>query len=136
MTESSDSNAGWASLARETFEYNVVPWAGRTYAEWMRAWARPHPGDPRGLVQVPDDIYKAFQQRTPGQRLSRQIVESLGYPSVPGERELEQARKDLHDALLHCDWDQAHELDERLRELQDRVAATRITALKARAQGR
>ena len=72
-------------MARESFEYNLVPWAGRKYAEWMRAWARPHPGDPRGLVQVPADVYKAFQQRTPGQRLSRQTVERLGYPSVPGE---------------------------------------------------
>jgi len=130
LADSSDSNAGWSSVARETFEYNLVPWAGRKYAEWMRAWARPHPGDPRGLVQVPEDVYRAFQQRTPGQRLSRQTVESLGYPRVPGERELDRVRKELHDALLHADWDQAHDLDERLRDLQDRVAAMRVTALK------
>ena len=135
MADSSDANAGWSSVARETFEYNLVPWAGRKYAEWMRAWARPHPGDPRGLVQVPEDVYRAFQQRTPGQRLSRQTVESLGYPSVPGERELDRVRKELHEALLRGDWDRAHDLDERLRDLQDRVAAMRVTALKPRAQG-
>ncbi len=135
MPESSESSAGWASVARETFEYNLVPWAGRKYAEWMRAWARPHPGDPRGLVQIPEDVYRAFQQRTPGQRLSRQTIESLGYPSVPGERELERVRKELHDALLHCDWDQAHDLDEQLRDLQERVAAMRGTVLKPRVQG-
>jgi hypothetical protein len=122
-------------VARETFDHSLVPWAGRKYAEWLRAWARPHPGDPRGLIQVPDDVYRAFQQRVPGQRLSRQTIESLGYPSVPGERELERVRKELHEALLHCDWDQAHDLDEQLRDLQDRVAAMRVTALKPRALG-
>jgi hypothetical protein len=135
VAEASDPNAGWSSLARETFEYNLVPWAGRKYTPWMRAWARPHPGDPRGVVQVPDDVYRAFQQRTPGQRLSRQTVERLGYPSVPGERELEKARKELHDALLRGDWERAHDLDEQLRELQERVAVMRATALKPRALG-
>jgi hypothetical protein len=127
---STDSGAAWASLARESFEHSLVPWAGRKYAEWLRAWARPHPGDSRGMVQVPEDVYKAFQQRIPGQRLSRQTVESLGYPSVPGERELERVRVELHEALLHGDWEHAHDLDERLRDLQERVAALRVTALR------
>jgi hypothetical protein len=124
--------ARWATMASETFEYSVVPWASRKYVEWVRAWARPHPGDPRGLMQLPEDIYRAFQQRTPGERLSRQTAQRLGYPSVPGEQELDQVRKDLHEALLRCDWDQAHDLDSQLRELQDRVAAMRVTALKPR----
>ena len=119
-------------MAHETFEFGVVPWAGRPYAGWVRAWARPHPGDPRGLVQVPEDIYEAFQQRTPGQRLSRRGAEDLGYPSVPGERELAGIRKELHEALLRCDWEQAHDLDSRLRDMQERVAAMRVTALKSR----
>jgi hypothetical protein len=76
------------------------------------------------------DVYKAFQQRSPGQRLSRQTIESLGYPRVPGERELERVRKAHHDALLHADWDHAHDLDDQLRDLQERVAAMRVTALK------
>jgi hypothetical protein len=119
-------------MASETFEHSVVPWAGRTYVQWVRAWARPHPVDSRGLMQVREDIYRAFQQRTPGQRLSRQAAERLGYPSVPGEQELDRVRKELHEALLRCDWDQAHDLDSQLRELQDRVAAMRVTALKPR----
>jgi hypothetical protein len=81
-------------------------------------------------MQVPEDIYRAFQQRTPGTRLSRKEAQALGYPSVPGEQELERVRKELHDALGRGDWDQAHDLDEQLRDLQDRVAALRVTALK------
>ena len=133
MAEASESTTEWASIARETFEYNLVPWVGRKYAEWLRAWSRPHPGDPRGLIQVPADVYRAFQQRTPGQRVSERTIVALGYPSVPGERELETARKELHDALGRGDWERAHDLDEQLRDLQERVAVTRTTALKQRA---
>jgi hypothetical protein len=119
-----------STIARETFEYSVVTWAGRKYEEWIRAWARPHPLDPRGLVQLPRSIYTAFQQRTPGERLSRKQAEALGYPRVPGEQELARVRKELHDALGRCDWDRAHDLDAELRDLQTRVAAMRVTALR------
>lgn len=131
----SDKDTPWATVARETFEYSVIPWASRQYAEWVRAWSRLHPADPRGLVQVPEAIYHAFQERTPGLRLSRKTAEALGYPSVPGERELERVRKELKDALARCDWDQAHDLDGELRDLQERVAAMRVTALRPRALG-
>jgi hypothetical protein len=133
MDEESATGAGWATVARETFEFSVIPWVGRPYANWMRAWSRPHPGDPRGLVQLPDRMYKAFQQRTTGQRLSRKTAEALGYPGVPGEQELERVRRELHDALGRSDWDEAHDLDIQLRDLQERVAAMRITALTTRA---
>jgi hypothetical protein len=119
-----------STIARETFEYSVVTWAGRKYEEWIRAWARPHPVDPRGLVQLPRSIYTAFQQRAPGERLSRDQAEALGYPRVPGEQELARVRKELHDALGRCDWDRAHDLDAELRDLQTRVAAMRVTALR------
>ena len=79
-----DNRAEWATIAFETFEHGVVPWAGRPYAPWVRKWSRPHPGDPRGLTQVPEKIYRAFQDRTPGQRLSLQAAERLGYPGHPG----------------------------------------------------
>lgn len=125
-----DSGPELASVARETFVYSILPWAGRKYEPWVRAWARKHPRDPNGLIQVPDQIYRAFQQRTPGQRLSRQEASALGYPSVPGERELRRVRKELHDALGRCDWERAHDLDAELRDLQERVAAMRVTALK------
>jgi hypothetical protein len=120
---------GLAVVARETFEYNLVPWAGRKYAAWVRAWSRPHPKDP-GLMLVPEVIYHAFRDRTPGEPLSKQQVTALGYPRVPGEEELEQVRRELHDALGRCDWDEARELDHRLRELQERVAAVRQVALR------
>jgi hypothetical protein len=120
----------WATVARETFEFNVVPWAGRPYAEWVRAWARPHPGDPTGLVQLPQAMYEAFQKRAPMQRLNRDGADDLGYPGVPGERELDEVRRELHAALGRSDWEEAHDLDSRLRDLQERVALMRGTALK------
>jgi len=81
---SAEEGENWATIAHETFEHGVVPWAGRPYAEWVRTWSREHPRDPRGLTQVPGNIYLAFQQRTPGQRLTRQGAKRLGYPSHPG----------------------------------------------------
>jgi hypothetical protein len=125
-----DSDSDLATIARETFEYGVVMWAGRKYEEWMRAWARPHPRDPNGLVQLPAEIYKAFQSRAPGERLNRKQAEALGYPRVPGEQELARVRRELHDALGRCDWERAHDLDAELRDLQTRVAAMRVTALR------
>jgi hypothetical protein len=126
-----DSAAEWATIARETFDFIVVPWAGRKYAEWVRTWSRKHALDPTGLVQMPAPIYQAFQQRAPGERLTRQQAEALGYPRVPGEQELDRVRKELHDALGRSDWERAHDLDAELRELQERVAATRVTALRS-----
>ena len=125
-----DPEGELANVATETFEYGIVTWAGRKYEEWVRAWARPHPRDPRGLVQVPKLILEAFQQRVPGQRLSAKEAQALGYPRVPGEQELARVRKELHEALGRCDWDRAHDLDAELRELQTRVAAMRLTALR------
>src|SRR6266851_6528958 len=125
MHDSSDS-AELATLARETFEYSIVPWAGRTYEQWVRAWSRLHPCDPRGLVQVPESIFHAFQQRTPGQRLTKAQAIALGYPSVPGEQDVVRLRKELHEALARSDWDRAHHLDAELRELQERVATMRV----------
>ena len=128
MTESDSAEAELSTIARETFEYSVVPWAGRKYEEWVRAWGRRHPRDPHGLVQLPMPLYRAFQQRTPGQRLTSRQAEALGYPRVPGEEELARVRKELHEALARSDWDRAHDLDAELRELQERVAAMRVTA--------
>lgn len=122
----------WATVARETFEYSVVPWAGRRYVEWVRAWARDHPGDPNGLVQMPQAMYDAFQRRGPMERLDRRGADALGYPGVPGERELDDVRKELHEALGRGDWEQAHDLDARLRDLQERVAQMRASALRSR----
>jgi hypothetical protein len=127
-----DGDGELATIAREQFEYGVIVWAGRKYEDWVRAWARPDPRDSRGLVQLPTDMYRAFQQRTFGQRLNQRQAEALGYPGVPGERELARVRKELHEALGRCDWDRAHDLDAELRELETRVAAERLTALHPR----
>jgi hypothetical protein len=132
MQDSVDSGPELATVARETFEYNIIPWVGRKYEEWLRAWSFPHPRDPTGLVQVPEPIFKAFQHRVPGQRLTRDQAEELGYPRVPGEQELIRVRKELHDALGRSDWDRAQRLDGELRRLQEQVAARRISALKSR----
>jgi hypothetical protein len=117
-----------ATIAQETFEHNLVPWAGRKYEPWLRGWSRRHPIDPVGLVQVPESIYKAFQSRTPGERLDRHQAKELGYPHVPGEQELEKVRRELHEALGRCDWERAHDLDQELRALTDQVAARRVTS--------
>ena len=124
-----NSLAELATVARETFEFSIVTWAGRKYEQWVRAWSPRHPRDP-GLVQVPESIYRAFQQRVPGQRLNRKEAEALGYPKVPGEKDLARVRQELHEALGRSDWARAHDLDAELRELQQRVAATRMTALR------
>src|SRR5262245_59371633 len=120
----------WTTVARETLDYNVVPWAGRRYAPWVRAWARPLALDPTGQVELPQAMYEAFKERVLGQRLSRRTARELGYPGVPGERELDDVRRELHDALGRGDWERAHDLDARLRDLQERVAQMRATALR------
>jgi hypothetical protein len=125
-----DSDGDLATVARETFEYSIVTWAGRKYEEWVRSWARPHPRDARGLVQLPTSIFEAWQRRAPGQRLTAREAQALGYPRVPGERELARIRKELHEALGRSDWERAHDLDAELRDLQIRVAAMRVSALR------
>jgi hypothetical protein len=81
-------------------------------------------------MQVPTPIFEAWQRRPPGQRLSAEEALALGYPRVPGERELARVRKELHEALGRSDWDRAHDLDAELRDLETRVAQTRVTALR------
>jgi hypothetical protein len=98
-----DAATGWVAVARETFEYNMVPWMGRQYEPWLRAWARPHPVDLRGQVLVPERIYRAFKEgHVPFQRVNAQQLAAAGYPEVPGERELDLARRELRQAVLRA----------------------------------
>jgi hypothetical protein len=127
-----DAEAELSNIARETFEYSVIPWVGRKYEDWVRTWARPHPRDPRGLIQLPNTLFHAWQQRTPGRRLTSAEAQALGYPRVPGDADLARVRKELHEALGRCDWDRAHDLDAELRDLETQVAAVRLTALRPR----
>jgi hypothetical protein len=80
-----DAADRWVPVARETFEYNMIPWVGRRHAPWLRAWARPHPVDPRGLVLVPERIYRVFSQRALMEPVTRQQLAAMGYPRLPAE---------------------------------------------------
>ena len=60
--QDSGTGAGMASMARETFEHGVVPWSGRAYAEWVRAWSAAH--QPSGAV-VAFEIMAEWMTPTP-----------------------------------------------------------------------
>jgi hypothetical protein len=121
-----DIATGWEAVARETFEYNMVPWMGLQYEPWLRAWARPHPGDPRGQVLVPERLYQVFKTgHVPFQRVTPQQLAAAGYPEVPGERELEIVRQELRQALLRGEWLRIPSLHAEIEELEEQVAATR-----------
>jgi hypothetical protein len=73
--------AGWAAVARETFEYNLRPWMGRKSEVWLRACAHPHPIDPRGQVLVPDRLYQVFASRPIYGRVTSAELAAAGYPA-------------------------------------------------------
>jgi hypothetical protein len=126
-----NSAADWVAVARETFEYNMVPWMGWPYEPWLRAWARPHPIDPRGQVLVPERLYRVFKsQHVPFERVSPQQLTAAGYPEVPGERELEAARRELRHAVAHGEWQRIASLHREIEELEQQVAATRAMLRK------
>ena len=83
MVMAPEQTDGWATLALVTFEHGLVPWVGRPYAGWLREWSRPAPSDPVGLMQVPEAVYTAFQQRIPGERLTASGARTLGFPRAP-----------------------------------------------------
>jgi hypothetical protein len=121
-----DAATGWVAVARETFEYNMVPWMGRHYEPWLRAWARPHPVDLRGQVLVPERLYRVFKNgHVPFQPVTPQQLAAAGYPAVPGERELELARRELRQAAMRGEWQRIPSLHAEIEELEERVAATR-----------
>ena len=80
---SAETAGGQAAVARETFDYNMLPWVGRRHAPWLRAWARPHPVDPRGQVLVPERIYRVFRERTPLEPATREQLTAMGHPALP-----------------------------------------------------
>jgi hypothetical protein len=85
------SAPNWVPVARELFEYEMIPWIGREYAAWLRTSARPHPSDRHRSVLVPERIYQVFAQRQPGERVTRAQLESMQYPRLPEEDELPAA---------------------------------------------
>ena len=80
MTDTAGAN-GWTGVARETFERSIVPWVGRKYEGWLRAWARPHPVDP-GQMLVPERVYRVSRSRGAVQPLSRWQLDAVGYPEL------------------------------------------------------
>jgi hypothetical protein len=82
MTE--DTSNSWVAVARESYEYNLIPWVGRHAVPWLRSWTRPLPTDPTGQVLIPERIYESFKtERIPFQRITRPQLEAVGFPE-PG----------------------------------------------------
>src|SRR5690349_21417502 len=75
--------AGWVAVARDTFEYNMRPWAGRRYEGWLRISLRPHPVDPRGQVLVPSRIHDVFKKRRHFMPATARELAAAGYPKLP-----------------------------------------------------
>jgi hypothetical protein len=113
----------WVPVAREVFEYEMVPWIGRQYAAWLRTSARPHPADPHRLVLVPERIYRAFQEGQPDHKVSRAQLERMAYPKLPDEDELHAAVAELRLATLHGDEQRLAELHGKIEELEQQLEA-------------
>jgi hypothetical protein len=125
MTHTDDAAPRWIPVAREVFEYQMVPWIGREYAAWLRTSARPHPSDPHRLVLVPERIYRVFQDRQPGGRVTPAHLESMHYPRLPDEDELHAAVEEQRLATLHGDEQRLRELHGRIEGLQEQLEAAR-----------
>ena len=76
----------WVGVARETFECGMVPWVGRKYEGWLRAWARPHPVDP-GQILVPERVSRVYNNHLFREPVTRQELEAMGYPRTPPAEE-------------------------------------------------
>jgi hypothetical protein len=116
--------AGWVAVARETFEYTMRPWMGRTYEAWLRACTRPHPIDPRGQVLVPDHLYQVLARRPIYGRVTPAELAAAGYPALPAEAELETARRELRQAIACGERARIPGLSAAVRDQEERVTAT------------
>ena len=118
--------AGWVPVARETFEYNLVPWFGRRYAPWLRACAREHPVDPRSQVLIPERIYRPLTNgHHIGERVSQRQLLQMGYPRLPSEDELAEARQALRTALMQGAFEAVPALASRVQVLEEQIAETK-----------
>jgi hypothetical protein len=103
----------------------MIPWIGRDYAAWLRASARPHPSDEHRLVMIPDRIYQVFTTRVPGERATRAQVEAMGYPLLPEDDELEEARLEQRAAAQAGDLQRLGEIHHQIDTLEQRLDAAR-----------
>jgi hypothetical protein len=113
------------TVSREVFEYEMVPWIGREYAAWLRTSARPHPADEHRLVFVPERIYRVFTARSPGERVTPAQLASMGYPRLPEEDELWEARRDQDAAAAAGDARRLADLHQRIEALERQLEAAR-----------
>jgi hypothetical protein len=74
---------GWVAIARDVFEYNMRPWVGRRYEQWLRDSLRPHPVDPGGQVLVPSPIHEVFKKRRHFTPATVKELAAAGYPKLP-----------------------------------------------------
>ena len=112
-------------VARELFEYEMVPWIGREYAAWLRTSARPHPADEHRLVLIPERIARVFEQRHPGEHATTADLEVMKYPRLPDEDELDAARTAQRLAALAGDTRRVSELHQQIEALEHQLTAAR-----------
>ena len=116
---------GWVAVPREVFEYEMIPWVGRTYAPWLRAAARPHQVDPHRLVMIPQRIHEVFLQRGSEKAVTPAQLQAMGYPRLPDQDELEAAYEQQRMAALSGDERLIHDAHQRVEQLERQVEAAR-----------
>ena len=72
----------WVPVSRETFEAGLLPWVGRKYEGWLRAWARQHPVD-RGQVLIPERVQRVYAAHILRNPVTRDELKAMGYPDRP-----------------------------------------------------
>jgi hypothetical protein len=112
-------------VAREVFEYEMIPWVGQAYAAWLRTSARPLPADEHRLVLVPERIYRVFQERRPGEHVSPAQLEAMRFPRLPDEDELEAAYLEQRLAAQTGDERRLSELHDKIEQLQEQLERAR-----------
>jgi hypothetical protein len=125
MTTTQESAPRWVPVAREVFEYEMVPWVGPEYAAWLRTAARPHSADQHRLVLVPERIFRVFQARQPGQRVTAAQLKAMQYPRLPDEDELDAARLEQRMAALTTDVQHVSEIHHKVEALEEQVTVAR-----------
>jgi hypothetical protein len=111
-------------IARDLFEYEMIPWIGPKYAAWLRTSARPHSADPHRLVLLPQRIYNVFKSRV-GERAGEDELKTMGYPRLPEDDELEAARAEQREATLAGDVTRLREIHARIERLEEQAAEAR-----------
>ena len=113
-------------VAREVFEYEMIPWVGPAYAAWLRTSARPHPADAHRLVLVPERIYRLFaEQRQPGTQVTPAQLEAMRFPRLPDEDELEAAYLEQRLASQTGDTRRVTEVHQMIEQLQEQLERAR-----------